>query len=137
MNSQIHRMTPLLPEEAGELQDLALEVLQKSAALGNRQHSVTLNTLRDLLRIIKEASSLLGSAPDLEQVFEHVLSAGMTVREHQAAGLRRPCSIGRQAYRRFAPIRMAQVTAGTTRSQDTTSEDRTLHRFPGRRLMND
>ena len=52
MHSQIHRMTPLLPEEAEDLQDLALDVLQKSAALGSRQHNVTLNTLRELLRII-------------------------------------------------------------------------------------
>ncbi len=59
MHSQIHRMTPLLPEEADDLQDLALEVLQQSAALGNRQHPVTLNTLRDLLRIINSYYSNL------------------------------------------------------------------------------
>jgi Fic family protein len=59
MNSQIRRMTPLLPEEADDLQDLALEVLQKSAALGNRQHHVTLNTLRELLRIINSYYSNL------------------------------------------------------------------------------
>ena len=52
MRSQIHQMTPLLPEEADELQDFALEVIQKSAELGNRQHPVTLETLRELLRII-------------------------------------------------------------------------------------
>jgi Fic family protein len=52
-------MTPLLPEEADELQDLALDVIQKSAALGNRQHPVTLNTLRDLLRIINSYYSNL------------------------------------------------------------------------------
>ena len=52
MHSQIHPMTLLLPEEADDLQDLALEVLQKSAALGTRQHPVTLDTLRELLRII-------------------------------------------------------------------------------------
>jgi Fic family protein len=59
MRSQIHTMTPLLPEEADDLQDLALEVLQKSAALGNRQHPVTLETLRDLLRIINSYYSNL------------------------------------------------------------------------------
>ena len=59
MRSQIHQMTPLLPEEADDLQDLALEVLQKSAALGNRQHPVTLDTLRDLLRIINSYYSNL------------------------------------------------------------------------------
>jgi Fic family protein len=59
MNSQIHRMTPLLPEEADDLQDLALEVLQKSAALGNRQHNMTLNTLRELLRVINSYYSNL------------------------------------------------------------------------------
>lgn len=52
MSAQIHQMTPLLPEQAEELQDFALEVIQKSAALGNRQHPVTLDTLRELLRII-------------------------------------------------------------------------------------
>ncbi|MHB8828359.1 MAG: Fic family protein [Syntrophales bacterium] len=59
MGSQIHRMTPLLPEEADDLQDLALEVIQKSAALGTRQHPVTLNTLRELLRIINSYYSNL------------------------------------------------------------------------------
>ena len=59
MNSQIHRMTPLLPEEVDYLQDLALEVLQKSATLGSRQHSTTLNTLRELLRIINSYYSNL------------------------------------------------------------------------------
>ncbi|MHB8907778.1 MAG: Fic family protein [Syntrophales bacterium] len=59
MRSQIHQMTPLLPEEVDDLQDLALEVLQKSAALGNRQHPVTLDTLRDLLRIINSYYSNL------------------------------------------------------------------------------
>ncbi len=59
MSSQIHLMTPLLPEGADELQDHALEVLQKSAALGNRQHPVTLGTLRELLRIINSYYSNL------------------------------------------------------------------------------
>jgi len=59
MRSQIHKMTPLLPEKAGELQDLALDVIQKSAALGNRQHPVTLDTLRELLRIINSYYSNL------------------------------------------------------------------------------
>ncbi len=59
MDSQIHRMAPLLPEEADELQDHALEVIQKSAELGTRQHPVTLNTLRELLRIINSYYSNL------------------------------------------------------------------------------
>ncbi len=59
MRSQIHKMTPLLPEEADVLQDIALEVLQRSAALGNRQPPVTLNTLRELLRIINSYYSNL------------------------------------------------------------------------------
>jgi Fic family protein len=59
MRSQIHQMTPLLPEEADDLQDLALEVIQKSAALGTRQHPVTLDTLRELLRIINSYYSNL------------------------------------------------------------------------------
>jgi Fic family protein len=52
MDAKIHQMTPLLPEQAEELQDFALEVIQKSAALGSRQHPVTLDTLRELLRIV-------------------------------------------------------------------------------------
>jgi Fic family protein len=59
MRSQIHQMTPILPEEADELQDLAIEVLQKSSALGNSQHPLTLNTLRELLRIINSYYSNL------------------------------------------------------------------------------
>jgi len=59
MRSRIHLMTPLLPEDADELQDRALDVIQKSAALGNRQHPVTMETLRDLLRIINSYYSNL------------------------------------------------------------------------------
>ncbi|MCG6537018.1 MAG: Fic family protein, partial [Syntrophales bacterium LBB04] len=59
MRSQIHPMIPLLPEGADGLQNLALDVLQKSAALGNRQHPVTLETLRELLRIINSYYSNL------------------------------------------------------------------------------
>src|SRR3990172_5157979 len=59
MTSQIHKMTPLYPERAEELQDLALAVIQKSAALGSRQHPVTLNSLHELLRIINSYYSNL------------------------------------------------------------------------------
>ena len=59
MSFQIQLMTPFLPEGADELQDLALEVLQKSAALSNRQHPVTLDTLREVLRIINSYYSNL------------------------------------------------------------------------------
>lgn len=52
-------MTPLYPERAEELHDLALAVIQKSAALGNRQHPVTLNSLHELLRIINSYYSNL------------------------------------------------------------------------------
>jgi hypothetical protein len=45
-------MTPLYPEEAEELHDLALSVIQKSATLGSRQHPATLRLLHELLRII-------------------------------------------------------------------------------------
>lgn len=62
MPSQVHLMTPLLPEEADDLQDLALEVIQKSAALGSRQHPMTLDTLRELLRIINSYYSNLAQA---------------------------------------------------------------------------
>ncbi|MDH4230632.1 MAG: Fic family protein [Nitrospirota bacterium] len=52
-------MTPLYPEGAEELHDLALAVIQKSATLGSRQHPVTLNSLRELLRIINSYYSNL------------------------------------------------------------------------------
>ncbi|MBN1613218.1 MAG: Fic family protein [Deltaproteobacteria bacterium] len=52
-------MTPLLPEGGDELQDHALDVIQKSAALGNRQHPVTLGAIRELLRIINSYYSNL------------------------------------------------------------------------------
>ena len=57
--AKIHRMTPLYPERAEELHDLALAVIQKSAALGSRQHPVTLNSLHELLRIINSYYSNL------------------------------------------------------------------------------
>lgn len=59
MTSSLHQMTPLLPEQAGELHDLSLEVAQKSAAIGSRQHPVTLRSLRELLRIINSYYSNL------------------------------------------------------------------------------
>jgi Fic family protein len=59
MRDVICRMTPLLPEQADTLQDLALEVIQRSASLGSRQHPVTLQTLRDLLRIVNSYYSNL------------------------------------------------------------------------------
>ena len=48
MPDAISQMTPLLPERADDLQDLALEVIQRSASLGTRQHPITLQTLREL-----------------------------------------------------------------------------------------
>lgn len=59
MRNRISEMTPLLPERADDLQDLALEVIQRSASLGTRQHQVTLQTLRELLRIINSYYSNL------------------------------------------------------------------------------
>lgn len=54
-------MTPLMPDgpKADHLKDLAMDVIRKSAALGSRQNAVTLNTLRDLLRIINSYYSNL------------------------------------------------------------------------------
>jgi Fic family protein len=59
MTSEMHKMTPLYPEKAEELHDLALSVIQKSAALGSRQHPVTLRSLQELLRIINSYYSNL------------------------------------------------------------------------------
>lgn len=59
MRNTISEMTPLMPERADDLQDLALEVIQRSASLGTRQHAITLNTLRELLRIINSYYSNL------------------------------------------------------------------------------
>jgi len=52
-------MTPLYPERAEELHDLALSVIQKSATLGSRQHPATLRLLHELLRIINSYYSNL------------------------------------------------------------------------------
>jgi Fic family protein len=52
-------MTPLYPEKDEELHDLALSVIQKSAALAGRQHPITLQTLQELLRIINSYYSNL------------------------------------------------------------------------------
>lgn len=59
MSSRIHKLTPLYPEGAEELHDLALEVIQKSASLGSRQHPVTLKTLQEFLRVINSYYSNL------------------------------------------------------------------------------
>ena len=52
-------MTPLNPEKAEELHDLALSVIQKSAALGSQQHPVTRRSLQEFLRIINSYYSNL------------------------------------------------------------------------------
>ncbi len=59
MSSQIHHRTLLPPENADDLRGLALEVLEKSAALGSGQYNRTLNTLRELLRVINSCYSNL------------------------------------------------------------------------------
>lgn len=59
MKAEIDKMMPLYPEQAEELHDLALSVIQKSAALGSRQHPVTLRSLHELLRIINSYYSNL------------------------------------------------------------------------------
>ena len=59
MRDSVSQMTPLLPERAEDLQDMALDVIQRSASLGSRQHPVTLHTLRELLRIINSYYSNL------------------------------------------------------------------------------
>jgi Fic family protein len=59
MPDSISQITPLFPERADDLQDQALEVIQSSATLGARLHPVTLNTLRELLRIINSYYSNL------------------------------------------------------------------------------
>jgi Fic family protein len=59
MQDSASRMTPLHPERAEDLQDLALEVVQRSASLGTRQHPVTLHSLKELLRIINSYYSNL------------------------------------------------------------------------------
>ena len=59
MRDTVSKMTPILPERADDLQDLALEVIQRSASLGTRQHQITLQALRDLLRIINSYYSNL------------------------------------------------------------------------------
>ncbi len=59
MPDSVSLMTPLFPERADDLLDLALEVIQRSASLGTRQHPVTLHTLRELLRILNSYYSNL------------------------------------------------------------------------------
>jgi hypothetical protein len=59
MPDAISQMTPLLPERADDLQDLALEVIQHSASLGTRQHPITLHTLRELLPTGDDAAKSL------------------------------------------------------------------------------
>jgi Fic family protein len=61
MTTPLFNMTPLMPEgsKADQLKDLALAVIQKSAALGSQQNAVTLGSLRDMLRIINSYYSNL------------------------------------------------------------------------------
>lgn len=47
----IHRMTPYIPERGSMLYDLAVDVMERSAALSGKLHPVTRNGLIDFLRI--------------------------------------------------------------------------------------
>ena len=53
------QMTPLLPERIDDLKDFALDVIQRSASLGTRQHPLTLHAMRELLCIINSYYSNL------------------------------------------------------------------------------
>ena len=53
------QFTPFLPEQAEDLEDLALEIIKKSAALGARQHQITLRSLKEMLRVINSYYSNL------------------------------------------------------------------------------
>jgi Fic family protein len=59
MPSRNHEMTPLVPEGAEELKDLALDAIQKSAALAGGQHPITLRSVREFLRIVNSFYSNL------------------------------------------------------------------------------
>lgn len=45
-------MTPYLPSKSPDLQDMALDIYEKSAALSSKIHPITLRSLMDFLRII-------------------------------------------------------------------------------------
>lgn len=51
-NENPRHMEPLLPLYTNDLQDIALEIFQKSAILGGRQHPVVVQSLENLLAII-------------------------------------------------------------------------------------
>lgn len=53
------QFTPFLPEQTEDLEDLALEIIKKSAALGARQHQITLSSLKEMLRVINSYYSNL------------------------------------------------------------------------------
>lgn len=59
MPRSLLQFTPFLPEQAEDLEDLALEIIQKSAALGARQHQITLRSLKEMLRVINSYYSNL------------------------------------------------------------------------------
>ncbi len=99
MSDAISQMTPLLPERADDLQDLALEIIQCSASLGTRQHPITLHTLRELLRIINSFRCAASASGRLAGASR----AGMPItNQHSPGPMRHP-----------ATIRMAGVTCPT------------------------
>lgn len=59
MYTRIAQMEPLFPTGAPELEDLAREVISRSAALGSLLHPVTHQTVVDLLRLINSYYSNL------------------------------------------------------------------------------
>ena len=59
MYRQTSQMEPLLPDGSPDLEDLAREVVSRSAALGGQLHPVTRDAVVELLRIINSYYSNL------------------------------------------------------------------------------
>jgi hypothetical protein len=81
-------MEPLLPSGATELEDLAREVVSRSAALGGQLHQVTQQAVVELLRLINSYYSNLieghSTHPiDIERAMRSEYSSDPSKRDHK------------------------------------------------------
>lgn len=59
MYDSIHQFEPLIPENTTELEDLAFDVINRSAELSRELHPITISGVRNLLRVINSYYSNL------------------------------------------------------------------------------
>lgn len=86
------QMEPMVPEQAGDLEDMARDIVSRSAALAGQLHPVCQQSLRELLRIINSYYSNLieghsTNPVDIERAMRHEYTSDPVKRNLQMESL--------------------------------------------------